>query len=107
MASDSEDQIEYQSLELSTHQSHPLLTRESSPDDDEDDSEVNFNEEQQFMVHMSPDANKCKFFVICSLEEGDRAWPVPNALSLCHSIWEDPAFKHVLNIDISVVRDPN
>ena len=64
MASDSEE-IEYQSFDnrQSKNVQHlPLSSTSESPNDEDDnESEISYNEEHAFMVHMSPDTNKCKY----------------------------------------------
>ncbi|XP_005103745.1 autophagy-related protein 9A [Aplysia californica] len=66
MASDSEE-IEYQSLDQ--RQNIPLLDREHSQHDEEEGSEINFHEEQGFMVHMSPDTNKSQWNHVDDLDK--------------------------------------
>ena len=63
MASDSEE-IEYQSFDnrQSKNVQHLPLSTSESPNDEDNESEISYNEEHAFMVHMSPDTNKCKYW---------------------------------------------
>ncbi|KAK0058268.1 autophagy-related protein 9A [Biomphalaria pfeifferi] len=66
MASDSEE-IEYQALGAHTTQFRPFQQQEA--EEEEEESDISLHEEQGFLVHMSPEANKTQWNHVDDLDK--------------------------------------
>lgn len=77
MASDSEE-IEYQAIGKNLFK--PAYRQEvAGPnEEDDDDSEISLQEERGFLVHMSPDVNRCKLYL--------NNYFLPLFVFLCHLV---------------------